>query len=305
MTAGSTAYEYVSLTAAIADKASPLRRYFDRLYPYRKALQEQYTSRSGQLLVPAGSANPGTLGAAFDFVVRFVLDPSHLPRVAVEGFIGHPERIAAVKGVIDRARASADCRFGPAPEQLLQAGWALGLCTEVYRLGGIAPGSPLVQVWAPDRFTTENLMALASADAVEELQRLHELATSVFYPALAHPTTQTVLGPTFSGSTLCAADADMIVDGCLFELKVTLGRVNRRTGLRHDELPLERLYQLLGYVLFDYRDQYGIHTVGFYSARYGGLTMWPLTEFTSALAGHRIDIAKERNEVWRLLGGKP
>jgi hypothetical protein len=299
------AYGYVSLTAAIDDKRSPLREYFDRTFPWRKALQEQYRLASGPVHVEAMTGVAlGTLGAAFDFLVRMVLDPAHRPGVAYQGLLHYPGRLAVLREVNEMASdAASEARTAPAPETLLRAAWVFALCTELYRLGTIPPGSPLEAVWHEDRFTADNLMALAPTNCLEQLRDMHALAITNLYAHLPNPAAQVALGPTFSASSLCAADADMIVDGCLLEMKTRQGRADRKTGIRRDDLPATDLYQLLGYLLFDHGDKYRITSVGYYSARYGTLIRWPVQDFTSAMAGRPVDVTEERERVWLLLGG--
>ncbi len=87
----------------------------------------------------------------------------------------------------------------------------------------------------------------------------------------------TVLNPTFDGSRdVGGADADLIVDGCLLDIKA---RVGPRL-LQGDDL-----YQLLGYVLLDYPDRYGIGEAGIYFARQRRMLHWPLEDLIGGLSG--------------------
>ena len=102
-----------------------------------------------------------------------------------------------------------------------------------------------------------------------------------------------ILNPTFEGSRdVGGADADMIVGSCLIDIKAT---VNAR---------IERnwLYQLLGYVLLDYGDQYQIDSVGVYLARQGILIRWPLRPLIGGLTGrlmHRPEYLQELRGFFR------
>lgn len=102
---------------------------------------------------------------------------------------------------------------------------------------------------------------------------------------------------------LCPADADFIADGSLIDIKTQVGTKNAK-GIRTDNLKNEHLYQVLAYVLFDRSDSYAITHFGIYSARYGNLTVWPVASGFEALAGERLNVAAERETVWRLLGGR-
>lgn len=116
-----------------------------------------------------------------------------------------------------------------------------------------------------------------------------------------HPRLHGKIRPTFAASELCGADADLIVDGVLIELKTRLGSANRKSGQRSDSLSLADIYQVVGYTLFDTTNAFGIHTVALYSARFGALHRWPVQQMLDSVAGGPVDIAAERAKVWKLL----
>lgn len=295
-------YPYTNLTAALGDKTSPLRRYIDERFPNIKPLQTHYRAVAGScsLLVDTGGANAGTLGAAFDLVVRFRLDPTLVPSMAIVGFLeAGPASLRAIREVV--AVAQDNARSGPAGlEALAKACWALALTTEVLRVG-LMPGSPLGPVLAEDRFRRDDLLELAPSDAIRQLRELDELAAANLLARLRSPLH---LGPVFDGSSLCSADADLIADGMLLDLKTRLGKKNPRTGARSDGLELRDVYQLVGYTLFDFSDTYKINEIGIYSARYGTLVTWPLEEALHTLAGSEVDLRSERAAIYRVLGGR-
>jgi len=294
-------YPYTSLTSAISDAKSPLRRYLDQTFPLKSALQATYRMPRSPLLVPGGTAHPATLGTAFDIAVRFVLDSAHTPEVALHAFRTSSRRAKAIRGVIEVARAASNCRAGVASEYLLRAAWALALTTGIYR-GDPWRSSPL-QVLGWRKFTVNNLLGLAPSNALMQMQQMHAIARTSLYPRLPNPAKQLVIGPTFAASRLCSADADFIIDGHLIDLKTRLGARNSLTGIRSDSLPGKDINQLLGYTLFDRSNRYKIKRVGVYSARYGYFVSWPLGEFLEELAGRKVNVATERAAVWKLLGG--
>ena len=55
--------------------------------------------------------------------------------------------------------------------------------------------------------------------------------------------------------------------------------------------------------MFDRTDVYAIRSLGIYSARYGALVTWPLSEALESMAGTSIDMAVELEVVWGLLNG--
>ena len=100
------------------------------------------------------------------------------------------------------------------------------------------------------------------------------------------------LNPDFAGARdVGGADGDLIVDGCLWEIKTTTQRARGRW-----------LLQLLGYVLLDYEDEYAIGHVGFLFPRQGGCVRWTVPELVDEFSGLReISIADLRRELRRLL----
>lgn len=131
-----------------------------------------------------------------------------------------------------------------------------------------------------------------------------EVALTRLHPHVVGPGRDLHLGPTFAASTLCAADADLVCDGLLLEVKTRLGSKRPGTGQRYTTVSLADLYQLLGYALFDTDDTFGLTAVGWYAARYGHLVTWALPEFVDELAGRAVDLAEERALVHDLLAAQ-
>lgn len=115
-------FRWRTLTAEVADKASPLRQHLDERFPNRRPFQYEYKASAGGMLVELGSAHPGTLGAVFDFAVRFALDPGYKADIAVIGFMfdGLQELVGEVVTVAKAAQA-----FSPRSPELMRACWAL------------------------------------------------------------------------------------------------------------------------------------------------------------------------------------
>lgn len=292
-------YHYRNLTSAVEDKDSPLRIYLNQRFPNTRPLQAHYRQQAGELLVDGGNANSGTMGAAFDFMTRYAVDPTYIPGIATRVFGGKPHMLAAVHEVVHVAQESASSANGT--DLLARASWALALCTEVYRVG-LMPGSPLVPLIEHDHFTGPALLSLASQDALRQLRELDAVAEERLLSSIRQASRLDV-GPTFDCSTLCPADADIICDGLLLEVKTHLGAVDKRSGTRSDSLARNDLYQVVAYALFDRSDAYGISSLGMYSARYGLFISWPLSEALATMAGGPVELQAEREHVWRLLGG--
>ncbi|WP_159851058.1 hypothetical protein [Nocardia sp. CY41] len=291
---------------AIADKFCPLRQYFDRRFPHIGPVQADYRASSGPLLVEGSTANPGTLGGAFGFLMRFTLDADYRPQVAVAhpAISGTPNYLSEVLKV---ARLASGAAHRPLPEQavatVIRASWALALCTQLYRNPYTFPTSPLAGLIRDGRFTADTLLTLAPDEAVVQLRALYMLAiTELWELLLSAPPSAVALGPTFTASRFCRADADIIVDGVLLELKTRLGTAKK--SRRADALSLADIYQMIGYALFDTTDTFRIHTIALYSARYGVLHRWPLQQLLDTLADEPTDLATERANVLKLLSSQ-
>ncbi len=292
-----TRYRYTNLSAALRDRRSPLREYLDRTFPAVRAVQSDYRSRVGAIVVPSEGADPALVGVAFDLGVRLRLEPERVPAIATIAFGAMPHRQAVIREVGHEAGRSALANDAAG---FARACWALALCVQVYRDGGIGPDSALYRLVRADRFTAADLLAVAGAAAIGELIGLDDLARRRFLPRLRRPW---YLGPTFDASALCAADADLIADHLLIDIKTRLGPRDPRTGVRSDRLPAADIRQLVAYALFDTSDRFGVREIGIYSARYGELVTRPLRETLDLLAGRPVDLPHERAEVRRLLAG--
>ena len=89
------------------------------------------------------------------------------------------------------------------------------------------------------------------------------------------------LGPKFAGSPdVGGADGDLIVDGCLWDIKATVQP--RAKGAW--------LHQLLGYLLLDYEDDHAIKRAGFLFPRQQTAVHWSVTQLIGSLSG-RTDLA--------------
>ncbi|OKI81192.1 hypothetical protein A6A27_40520 [Micromonospora sp. CB01531] len=296
----------------LSARNSPARSFIQERFGRWQDLQARYRESAGPLAIPGGPANPATIGSAFDWMVRFMVHPRPDLRLALIGvriprvrqavhelalMLDYPDRDGS--GSVGTARFSGPVAGSEADHQLLaRACWALALLTDLYRVGP-TPGSPLMAL-APRSITAEKLLDLASPEAVEELRALRASADRILLPALAARHGAWAVGPTFAGSSLMNADADLIAAGLLLELKTSLGS-KRRDGTRRSSLEAPTIMQLLGYVLLDFSDEFAIAAVGVYNARYAHLTTWHLPELLAELAGRPVDLKEERAAFHELL----
>ena len=102
-----------------------------------------------------------------------------------------------------------------------------------------------------------------------------------------------ILNPVFAGARdVGGADGDLIVDGCLWDIKTVMQKAGRKW-----------LDQLLGYVLLDYEDEYAIGDVGLLFPRQVASVRWPLPELVHELSGRGdVSILGLRHKLRGLLG---
>jgi hypothetical protein len=278
------------LTREIRITDSPVRQYIESRFPLREQVQLQYRESVGPIVVDGDPAvNAGTLGGAFDWMVRFRLAPSPPLSLARLGAIktGRPALIGLYN---ELQRMLSDSVDDLSTEELARGCWALSLFTEFYRALMISQ-SPLYALSKSS--TIEDLLAVAPAGAVDQLRALIGLAQTELLPSLASRSGMIAIGPTFEGSALMNADADLVVAGMLVEVKTALGH-KRADGSRRSGLDSETIRQVLGYVLLDFSNEFEMADLAIYAARFGKLVTWPLLQLLCDLAGERIDLAAER-----------
>ncbi|GAC1519918.1 MAG: hypothetical protein NVS3B1_02070 [Marmoricola sp.] len=291
-------FRYTNLSNAIRAK-SPLRAYLDEHFGERWVTQKRYRAQGGPLVVPGTTANPQTMGTAFDTLLKMRFDPLGVPVPALQGsfIIGN----AVGAPFVDLVQEARD-QVADRPDLRCRLAWLYALCTEAGRAGVWSP--LLDEVLARHHCTVDDLLGLATPDAISELDQLDRLAEVELIPHLGAPVE---VGPAFKASRLCSADADLIADRKLVEVKTTIGRA-AKDG-RKAILDPEMLNQMVAYALFDTDDRYHLNAIALYSARFGYYVEWPLQDLLDELssdpdAAQLIDIAEEREAVWSLLGGE-
>jgi hypothetical protein len=251
------------LTAELKAKNSPVRQFFDeRFTSGLRDVQRRYRQAAPSLVVPSADrqdANPGTVGTAADWLLRFMLHPRPSLALAALGAnlcgrrSGMPDalmELAVSLGYGHDLTGEDGIDFaGPTggneadPTYVASACWALALLTEVYR-------NPMVMMRGPlERFqyhrpSASQLLDLTPAAAFGQLAAFREVFETVLLPELACGPGHWALGPAFSGSALIKADADLITAGLLLDLK---------TDSRFS-LGVTVLFQVIGYALLDFND---------------------------------------------------
>jgi hypothetical protein len=146
----------------------------------------------------------------------------------------------------------------------------LAFFEQIYRTGDVAT-TPLIQL--DTHATAEDALALVPSPWIDDLCEL----SYAFYDAHAQlAALPAVLNPTFAGSHhVGGADADLIVGNCLIEVKTT----------KNPALRTRDLYQLIGYTLLDYENQFHIRDVGFYLSRQATMVQWTVDQLLAMTSG--------------------
>jgi hypothetical protein len=145
-----------ALTRELDDTGSPVRRFLGQFTPGLRDLQRRYRQDAPPLAIPAvpqTEVNPGTLGGAADWLLRFLACPRPCLHLATAGAMmsgtAQPalDELAAILGLTAIGSHHGRETFtgpvpgnGADPELLARACWALALLTEVYRAGPAIAG---------------------------------------------------------------------------------------------------------------------------------------------------------------------
>jgi hypothetical protein len=279
-----------------------VRQFFDaRFTSGMRDAQRRYRESAPPLAVPGvprSDADPGTVGTAADWLLRFLICRQPELHLVMGGAAACRKAgidvapalasIAGVLGVLLPTRPPERVRVftGPAPGSdadpglLARSCWALALLTEAFRAGPmIAARGPLGQ-FRGGRVSGDDLLALAPTAGLTQLAEFRHIFETALLPQLAARTGPWALGPTFAGSELIKADADLIAAGLLLELK-TSAKLS---------LCITDLFQVIGYALLDFDDDYRVADLGIFTARYGYLATWELGALLRELAGHEISV---------------
>lgn len=154
--------------------------------------------------------------------------------------------------------------------------------------------SHLLGPLADREFTSVNeLLDIVELDRLADMRELSWAFHDQCSHLLSLPHT---LNPTFEGSSdVGGADADLIVDGTLIDIKTTI----------KPEIDNNWLWQLLGYTLLDYSDECGINAIALYMARQGLYLRWDLEEALRGLCGeHPPSLEELRAELKGVLQTK-
>ena len=269
----------MALTHQLDRRGTPVREFFEARFPAKqfKPLSAAWYElvRAAPVVCPSPQGvNLGTIGTAFDYRARICWAPLVWRQTVAA--LGREQLIAMGRVelglVADEVGAEAERLSGAQAavdaseeERLCRACYALALYEQFFRTFAAARTSPLLEL--SDDASLEDVLALAPDVAVDDLSSMAGLLCAQM-PDLIRG--QATLNPTFDGShAIGGADADLIVDGLLVELKTTSQDSFER---------VDHVYQLLGYALLDYSNVYAIDRVAVYLARRGVLASWEINQ---------------------------
>jgi hypothetical protein len=140
--------------------------------------------------------------------------------------------------------------------------------------------------------SVEELLTIPQDSWLDDLSQMFSLFYARYHDLLSRPY---ILHPTFAGSfDIGGADADLVVDGCLIDIKASVS----------PQIKAEYLYQLAGHLLLDYDDQLHMNAVAIYMARQGMLFTWSVAEFLHQLTGNdSAELGALRREFRKLFQG--
>lgn len=289
----------MTLTSYLGSKNNPVRIFLHERFPNTRILIKEIrgVGNSAKTIRPETVVPWSLLGTAIDFRIRGYYAPimfHGFPSSELQLLWGEEEFEVFYMDLSQQlqSRAAEGHSVGARLERNEEE-WLCRFCIllamfdHIFRSGVTPPELKLIDVKAT---TPTALLADVPQEWVDDLCQMSWTFCDASADLWHHPVT---LNPIFDGSTdVGGADADMILDNCLLEIKAAVSfKVSRP----------EWIYQLLGYTLLDYSDKHQINSLGFYLARQGAYIRWPLDAFITTLAGQKMPpVAELRAEFKRI-----
>jgi hypothetical protein len=288
----------MSLTSHLNSLTSPVGQFIKERFSQTAIITKETNSklRNSVTLLPAAHPWPyDKIGGAIDYRIRYSFDVTpgkqlaawtgaHMLPFQLEdgGLVEGPYSLELVEAFFTRLDDIVE-NIRPVGRRLLvdeertmaRYCFILALFEEVYRSDRYKDGPLLVPY---PKQSIDELLTIPEDAWIDDLSQLSFLFYDRCHDLLSRPF---ILNPTFSGSRdVGGADADLIVDRCLIEIKTS----------KLSKIDPGWLRQLAGYLLLDYNDEHHIQSLGIYMARQGLLFSWPLDEFLNILTGN-IDVS--------------
>lgn len=309
----------MSLTSQLDDAGSPFATFMSCHFPGVKnlsvaleAVRPSDTDALRQETPEGGRISWITLNSAIDHRLRYAFSYRGVPSKSVERGIATAWRLVspgsadAVKQTGDELTAALGkliAREQPVTrsqtivlsadteEALDRICYAMAWFEEVYRSRRLWPGTPLGEA-KPD-LSVDQLLEAVPAYAVADISAVVKLADSSFADVRETcPPERIHAGPALAGAVdVGGADVDLIADDLLLEFKSTA--TPSMLGKRD-------FYQVLGYLILDYEDRYGLRRLGFYLSRFGRLVIWTVEDYLALLGSRRPLDDLRRECAWRL-----
>ena len=288
----------MSLTSQLETAGSPINLFFKKNFPKiteftkreRPAINKMKT-----LIPPTSGNNPRLIGTAFDYRLRMHLAGRYFwDEKILEGLQLMQEAGSGNKKYQDdkwaeTTREQLSEILEGEEQETAKKSLILGYLDAGLRSGGKWPKTLIDlagSIKPKEILTKKKYLASIPNQLSDEIQTLIRGAE----PEFPMNNTEIVLGPTFTGSQ-CAggADADIILDGCLYDIKTTANPNNN--------FP-DHIRQILGYLLLDWDNTYEIKQVGFYFSRQCRKISWDAEHLISQTTteGKNIDNLKKELE---------
>ena len=270
----------MNLSAHLKNTRGPLAQYMRSTFPGRRRLLtparadiKQHTTilPAGDMRGTEGARNGwATIGSAIDYRLRYYLPSDGERKLIAKSFSEHDPYghfFEDLDRLVGTTRPWENRLSDEEEDELNRFCLVLGILDPVRR-GFVRLEDTLL---ADEPHTTAALLERLPDHWVDDMRRLARAAQPLF-EGLAKKR-GIYLNPTFEGSwAVGGADADLIVDGCLIDIK----------SRSKPDLPQNDLFQLLAYTLLDFSDEFGIDSVGIYMARQGCLVQWHLHDVEAA-----------------------
>lgn len=292
----------MSLTSHLKNPNSPVRRFFDLEFPELRRFNNAWAHRVKGLdtLSPQGPLDGypwAAVGRAVDYRIRRFFEPYKAETTVAAigaryGCLFNPETFKLITTLWESAAKEWDGINAIEPTDSDTERRLLRLCMVFSEFETMARTGD-VPFLIRDALSFDDLLSRSPDYVIDDL---HQLA-GAFRERNSHliKSGRVKLNPLFSGSSdVSGADGDVIVDGIIWEFKTTL----------HPERPGTWAYQLLGYGLLDYHDEYRLKGAGVYLVRQSVLIDWTWEEMFQLL-GTTKSLEELRSDFYECLNDDP